>query len=78
MTSVTSFHDFWFGLSAKARTTYAQKVGTSEGYMEKVASGNAAPSLGMLARMVEADRRVKFEGVLATWRAGQARRGQCH
>lgn len=66
-----TFHDFFYSLPVKGREAYAAKVGTSVGYLEKVAFGVSAPSLGMLYRMVKADRRVTLEGVHATWAARQ-------
>lgn len=66
-----TFHDFFYALSPKSRLAYAEKVGTTVGYLEKVAFGVSAPSLGMLYRMVKADKRVTLEGVHATWSARQ-------
>lgn len=66
-----TFHDFFYSLPVKGREVYAAKVGTSVGYLEKVAFGVSAPSLGMLHRMVTADRRVTLDGVHATWSARQ-------
>lgn len=71
---MTSFHDFWLKLDGHGRQAYAQKVGTTAGYLEKVAYGGAAPSLDMLYRMTQADRRVTFLGVHATWSQHQERR----
>lgn len=67
------FHDFFFSLSAKDRAAYADKVGTTVGYLEKVAFGGAAPSLSMLQRMMSADRRVTFDGIYNTWSNRQAK-----
>ncbi|MFN7882269.1 MAG: hypothetical protein ACK5PF_04560 [bacterium] len=69
-----TFHDFFYSLSVKSRAAYAAKVGTSVGYLEKVAFGVSAPSLGMLHRMVKADKRVTLDGVHETWAARQAKR----
>lgn len=67
------FHDFLFLLAPKERAAYASKVGTTVGYLEKVAFGGAAPSLGMLHRMMQADRRVTFDGIYKTWSERQAK-----
>lgn len=76
---VLSFHDYWFGLPMAERDQMAAKVRTSHAYLEKIASGNAAPSMDMLDRLLRADPRVTFEGVLHTWRDGRQRRARkCH
>ena len=71
-----SFHDFFYSLPVKDRSSYASAVGTTVGYLEKVAFGVSAPSLGMLHRMMRADSRVTFDGIYQTWAARQAKRRQ--
>ena len=71
-----SFHDYWFGLPMVERDQMASKVRTSHAYLEKIASGNAAPSMDMLDRLLKADSRVTFEGVRHTWLEGRQRRSR--
>lgn len=72
--SSDGFHGFFYGLSVGERKLYAQRVGTTVGYLEKVAFGDAAPSLGMLYRIHKADSRVTLEAVYATWHGRQLKR----
>lgn len=73
-----SFHDYWFSLPMTERDQVAAKVRTSHAYLEKIASGNAAPSLDMIDRLLKADGRVTFDGIRATWQDGRRRRARKH
>jgi len=49
-----NFHDYYFGLTPKARDHLAQRAGTSIGYLERVAGGFALPSLRFAVVLVRA------------------------
>jgi hypothetical protein len=50
--SMTNFHDFYYGMEPAEREKYAARVGTTVGYLERVAGGFALPSLPMALRLV--------------------------
>lgn len=75
-TKLLSFHDYWFSLPMAERDQVAAKARTSHAYLEKIASGNAAPSMDMIDRLLKADPRVTFDGIRDTWLDGRKRRAR--
>ena len=68
--SIKNFHDFYFGLDRKARLDYVGRVGTTEGYMERVAGGFVLPSLRMAVRLARASRgKTSVEAIVKTYEA---------
>lgn len=76
MNSLLSFHDYWFALPMAERDSVAAKARTTHAYLEKIASGNAAPSMDMIDRLLKADRRISFDGLRSTWADGRRRRAR--
>lgn len=64
MSKNIDFHKLWFGESPAWRMSFAAGVGTSQGYLERVAGGFALPSTRMLVRLNRADKRVTLAAIL--------------
>lgn len=56
--------DVWKTLDRQRRERFLARVGTTEGYVEKLCGGHCNPSLEMAARLIEADRRLTFQDFL--------------
>lgn len=66
----SNFHDFYFSMNGKVRTAYIKRVGTSEGYLERVAGGFALPSLRMAVKLVRHSRgATSVEAIVKTYEA---------
>lgn len=62
-----TFHDYWFGMPSDKRAKLADKIGTSVGYLEKVAGGFQLPSMHMATRMVRAARGLSYDAIVRTY-----------
>lgn len=64
-----TFHDYWFALTGDKREKLAAKVGSSVGYLEKVAGGFQLPSMHMATRLVRSARGLTYDAIVRTYEA---------
>lgn len=56
--------DIWKTLGRPERQVFIARVGTSEGYVEKLCGGHCCPSLEMAEKMISAEPRLTYGAFL--------------